>query len=129
MKTRKVIDVLVITMAVIGLGVVTTAAVIASRTESSSDACRLITNPNEFNGGMSRPLFRDGVVCWSPTTNTAEIHGAILDAWTAQGSETGALGFPTSDEFLIQGGRQSNFQGGNVTWTETDGAVVQLNDS
>src|SRR5664280_1380267 len=68
--------------------------------------------------------FQAGSIYWSPSTGAHEVHGAIRDTWATLGWEHGALGLPTSDEFAITGGRQSDFQGGYITWTPTGGAVV-----
>jgi uncharacterized protein with LGFP repeats len=42
-------------------------------------------------------------------------NGPIYDAWRSVGFENGKLGYPTSDEFDIPGGKQQNFQFGNIT--------------
>ena len=68
--------------------------------------------------------FERGSIFWSPAHGAYEVHGAIRDTWAALGWEHGALGLPTSDEFAITGGRQSDFQGGYISWTPTGGAVV-----
>jgi uncharacterized protein with LGFP repeats len=69
--------------------------------------------------------FQGGSIYWSPATGAHEVYGAIRSVWAAQGWENGRLGFPTSGEFGISGGgRQSNFQGGYVTWTPSGGVVI-----
>ncbi|MEK7866080.1 MAG: hypothetical protein AAB434_05310 [Planctomycetota bacterium] len=41
-----------------------------------------------------------------------------------QGGGTGSwLGFPLSDEYAIQGGRRSDFEGGYVVWNATTGGT------
>lgn len=70
--------------------------------------------------------FTGGSIYFSPASGTHLVRGAIRDAWAAQGWETGRLGFPTSDEYAVSGGRRSDFQGGSVTWTARGGAVVSL---
>nr|WP_246316354.1 hypothetical protein [Kineococcus aurantiacus] len=68
--------------------------------------------------------FQGGSVYWSPATGAHLVRGAIRDAWARQGWETGRLGYPTSDEYDVPGGRRSDFQGGSITWTPAAGAVV-----
>jgi hypothetical protein len=71
--------------------------------------------------------FQNGVIYWTPTVGLPhEVHGAILERWTAMGWETGSLGYPTSDESDdpgIPGGRVSHFQRGSLHWTP-DGRIV-----
>ncbi|PPK97766.1 SpoIID/LytB domain protein [Kineococcus xinjiangensis] len=68
--------------------------------------------------------FQGGSVYWSPATGAQAVRGAIRDAWARQGWENGRLGYPTSDEYGVPGGRRSDFQGGSITWTPAGGAVV-----
>ncbi len=70
--------------------------------------------------------FQSGSIYWSPATGAREVRGAIRDTWSRQGWENGALGFPTSDEYAIPGGRRSDFQGGFITWTPAGGTVVKI---
>jgi uncharacterized protein with LGFP repeats len=51
------------------------------------------------------------------------VHGAIRDRWAALGWERSALGYPTSDEFDVAGGRRNNFQHGYITWLSASGAI------
>jgi uncharacterized protein with LGFP repeats len=52
-----------------------------------------------------------------------EVHGAIRDKWQQMG-ERSELGYPTSDEHDMPGGRVSNFERGEIRWTPQGGAVV-----
>ena len=67
--------------------------------------------------------FQGGSLYWSPTTGAHSVQGAIRDSWAAQGWETGPLGYPTSDEYTVPGGRQSDFQGGSLFWDASTGSV------
>jgi uncharacterized protein with LGFP repeats len=49
----------------------------------------------------------------------------IRDSWATQRWERGPLGYPTSDEYSVPGGRQSNFQGGTLFWDANTGVVSQ----
>jgi hypothetical protein len=49
------------------------------------------------------------------------IHGAIRAKWASLGWERSCLGYPVSDEFGIPNGRQSNLQGGWITYSFSSG--------
>jgi len=65
-----------------------------------------------------------GSLYWTPTAGAHSVQGAIRDSWAAQGWERGPLGYPTSDEYPVPGGRQSDFQGGTLFWDATTGVVA-----
>lgn len=67
-------------------------------------------------------FFRNGRVYWSPATGTHEVHGDILAYYVSLGAERGSLGLPISDEHDVNGGRESNFQHGTITWSPETGA-------
>ncbi|WP_432497922.1 LGFP repeat-containing protein [Kineococcus auxinigenes] len=81
------------------------------------------TSETPIRGGAFNH-FQGGSIYWSPTTGAHVVRGAIREAWAAQGWETGRLGYPTSDEYDVPGGRRSDFAGGSITWTPAGGAVV-----
>ncbi len=68
--------------------------------------------------------FEGGSVYWSPSTGAHEVRGAIRDRWAALGWDRSYLGYPTSDEFGVPGGRRTNFERGSITWTASTGQVV-----
>ena len=61
-------------------------------------------------------VFQRGSIYWKPATGAHEVHGAIRDKYKEVGWESGALGYPTSDEYAVSGGRRSDFQHGSITW-------------
>ncbi|QES51439.1 hypothetical protein DEJ50_29945 [Streptomyces venezuelae] len=63
-------------------------------------------------------------IYWSPSTGAWSVGGDIRTAWVQLGAETGWLGFPTSDEFSVPGGRRSNFQHGWIVWNATTRAIT-----
>jgi hypothetical protein len=70
----------------------------------------------------------DASVYWTPGTGAWAVHGAIRDKWASLGWERSQLGYPTSDEFAVTGGRQNNFQNGSITWfSATNTTQVTLN--
>jgi uncharacterized protein with LGFP repeats len=75
---------------------------------------------NHFTGhnGFAASIY------WTPGTGAHELHGAIRAQWASLGWERSRLGYPTSDEFGITGGRQNNFQHGTISWYSANGAIV-----
>ncbi|SMD23506.1 AbfB domain-containing protein [Kibdelosporangium aridum] len=64
-------------------------------------------------------------IYWSPTTGSHWVLGAIRDKWASLGWEKSALGYPTSDEYDIPGGRRSDFQNGySISWNATTGETT-----
>ncbi|CAH0124695.1 alpha/beta hydrolase-fold protein [Rhodococcoides fascians] len=61
--------------------------------------------------------FETGNIYWSPVSGAWSMpYGPIFDAWGSVGYEGGRLGYPTSDQFDIDGGgKQQNFQFGIIT--------------
>jgi hypothetical protein len=59
----------------------------------------------------------NSAIVWHPTTGPMEIQGAIHREWINEGSDTGPLGYPTSDEIALEGGAAySDFQNGLLYW-------------
>ena len=52
----------------------------------------------------------------SDATGAHVVYGGILARYLDEGGPEGVLGFPTSDEYDIQGGRRSDFERGSITW-------------
>jgi len=83
------------------------------------------SNESTARDGVGRyNTFQRGVAYWSPGTGTQEVHGAILGKWASIGAETGTMGYPTSDEYAVPGGRRNNFQNGTITWDAATGATT-----
>lgn len=76
-----------------------------------------VTDELPTPGGVGRfNHFQGGSVYWSPASGANEVQGLIRDEWARRGWEQGRLGFPTSDEYAVPGGRRSDFQGGSIEW-------------
>ncbi|WP_324189257.1 LGFP repeat-containing protein [Nocardia otitidiscaviarum] len=77
-------------------------------------------NPGRYNH------FQGGSIYWSVGTGAHQIGGAIRDKWAAYGWESGALGFPITDESAAgkDNGRYNLFPGGAVYWSARTGAHV-----
>jgi hypothetical protein len=71
-----------------------------------------------FNG-----FANDGAIYWTAATGAWAVHGAIYNTWASMGWEAGPVGYPTSDEYAIPGGRRSNFVAGRIAWTAATGAT------
>ncbi|RBY90031.1 hypothetical protein DQ240_02715 [Blastococcus sp. TF02A-26] len=68
--------------------------------------------------------FQGGSLHWSPATGAQATHGAIRDAWAAQGWETGSLGYPTGAmTCAVSGDCEQRFQGGTLRWIAAQGRV------
>ncbi len=74
----------------------------------------------QFDG---RPL---ASIYFTPRTGAHEVHGAIRQAWAANGFERGRVGYPTSDEHAssVPGGRRNDFERGFIDFTRQHGARV-----
>ncbi|MFI6986759.1 FG-GAP-like repeat-containing protein, partial [Embleya sp. NPDC050154] len=66
----------------------------------------------------------NGSIYTSPGNGAHAVYGSIRNRWAALGWEQGYLGFPTSDEYDITGGRRGDFQGGYVRWNSVTGIAV-----
>ena len=73
---------------------------------------------NHFDKGSS--------IYWTPGTGAHQVGGAIRNKWASLGWENSSLGYPTSDEYAIPGGRRSDFQGGSITWDASTGIVTVI---
>ncbi len=76
--------------------------------------------------GRYNHFSNDGSIYWTPGTGAWSVHGAIYDLWASIGWEASNLGYPTSDEYAIPGGRQNNFVSGVISWNPTAGAARKL---
>jgi len=65
---------------------------------------------------------RSGIY-WTPNTGAHAVQGAIYADWASLGYERSALGYPTTDEYAISGGRRSDFTGGTITWQASTGTT------
>ncbi|WP_029432365.1 LGFP repeat-containing protein [Blastococcus sp. URHD0036] len=83
-----------------------------------------VTDEFSMPDGVGRAsFFQGGAIYWTPATGAHEVHGAILATWASMGWERSPLGYPITDEYGVNAGRQSDFQGGFLRWTAATGAV------
>jgi len=84
-----------------------------------------LTNETSTPDGRGRyNHFEHGSVYWTAGTGAHVVEGAIRDRWAAMGWERSTLGYPTSDEYAVPGGRRADFQGGSITWTPAGGTTT-----
>ena len=75
-------------------------------------------------GGRSS-RFERGRFSSSPSTGAHWTRGPIAQRYEQTGAEVGALGFPTSDEYVPSAGlRRNDFQRGQITYDEASGATT-----
>ncbi len=60
-------------------------------------------------------------IFWSPAAGAHEVYGAIRAQWAVLGWERSRLGYPTSGEYGITGGRRNDFQQGSILWHAASG--------
>jgi uncharacterized protein with LGFP repeats len=75
------------------------------------------------NGGVYQN-FQGGVIYWSGASGAHSNAGAIRQAYASQGWENGRLGYPTSNEVPLGSGVVQYYQGGHITWSTSNGAVI-----
>ncbi|WP_051166297.1 nucleoside hydrolase [Amycolatopsis orientalis] len=73
---------------------------------------------NHFTGTGGASIY------WTPTTGAQAIYGAIRARWASMGWERSFLGYPTSSEYGIPGGRRNDFQHGWISWNASNGATT-----
>ncbi|WP_020658999.1 nucleoside hydrolase [Amycolatopsis benzoatilytica] len=73
---------------------------------------------NHFTGTGGASIY------WTPDTGAQAIYGAIRAKWASMGWERSFLGYPTSSEYGIPGGRRNDFQHGWISWNASDGAIT-----
>ena len=67
--------------------------------------------------------FSGGSLYWTKVLGAHEILNAIQAKWGALGWERGRLGYPTTDEFAVAGGRRSTFQHGFIVRNSKTGVI------
>ncbi|GAB2643346.1 LGFP repeat-containing protein [Nocardia goodfellowii] len=68
--------------------------------------------------------FAGGTIYSAKDGDAHIVWGEIRKAWEANGGANGKLGYPTSDEKDIPGGKESTFTGGTITWKDGQTTVT-----
>ena len=63
-------------------------------------------------------------IYYTPSTGAHEVYGAIRRRWSALGWERSYLGYPTTGEYAVSGGRRNNFQHGYAVYSFSTKQVV-----
>ncbi|MCW2931023.1 MAG: hypothetical protein JWM19_1985, partial [Actinomycetia bacterium] len=58
--------------------------------------------------------YATGVITWSPATGTHTVSGAIATEYFSDGGPSGALGYPTGEQYTIGDGTGQDFQNGTI---------------
>lgn len=83
-------------------------------------------NAKTLNGGVSQ-AFKGGTVFWSKKTGAHGIkNGVFLSKYAALKYEQSKLGFPTSEEQTISGGKSQVFEHGQIHWSSKTGAHATI---
>ncbi|NAZ76892.1 hypothetical protein GTQ99_15900 [Kineococcus sp. T13] len=78
----------------------------------------------DFPGGTgSATHFQGGSIYRRAGGRPHAVVGAIRATWASMGWETSVLGYPVGDERDVPGGRASDFEGGQLRWDRSTGAV------
>jgi hypothetical protein len=64
-------------------------------------------------------------IYWTPATGAHMVMGGIRQKWADLNWET-TVGYPTTDEQDMPGGRVSHFQHGQISWTQQGGASLDF---
>lgn len=65
---------------------------------------------NHFTGGWGASIY------WTPWSGAWSTRGDIRSRWASLGWERSSLGYPTSDEYGIPGGRANDYEHGTISW-------------
>jgi hypothetical protein len=65
----------------------------------------------------------NGSIYFSPGSGAHAIYGAIAQKWASLGWELGRLGYPTTDEYGVSGGRRNDFQHGTITFYFSNSSI------
>jgi uncharacterized protein with LGFP repeats len=76
--------------------------------------------------GGQRADFLNGTIVANPCGQAFSVIGEIFKQFVKMGGDGGSMGLPTSDEFKIPGGWQSNFEKGSLIFNEVTGIVTAV---
>jgi uncharacterized protein with LGFP repeats len=98
--------------------------------EVSAELGTCLSDEYDAKDGGKVQDFRNGRVWWKPGTGAHATWGRISARYSEMGGADSWLGYPTSEEHTIAGGRGRfvSFEHGNIYWTPETGAVAVKND-
>jgi hypothetical protein len=81
--------------------------------------------PKDGKGRVSP--FQFGRLSWHPETGTHLLRNELVPRYLVVGGESGALGYPTTDQDSpAEGIQRASFQNGRISWSATTGAIETL---
>ena len=80
------------------------------------------TTPDQV--GRYNHFSKASSIYWTPRTWSHEVYGRIRERWAALGWERSYLGYPTTGEFSVSGGRQNNFENGYIRWYAANNSLI-----
>ncbi|WP_232320533.1 LGFP repeat-containing protein [Rhodococcus sp. WMMA185] len=78
-----------------------------------------LVNPDGYG---RRNTFQNGPIYWSPATGAHPVVNHFYHSWASHGWEGGFLGYPKTDEIVLNGGRLQDFEGATIYWSPLTGA-------
>ncbi|WP_238072371.1 LGFP repeat-containing protein, partial [Rhodococcus zopfii] len=73
-----------------------------------------LVNPDQVG---RRQTFANGPIYWHPNAGAHPVVNHFMMKWGQHNWEAGFLGYPTTDEIVLQNGRRQDFQGGSIYWS------------
>jgi hypothetical protein len=95
---------------------------------ATADETEAALSPQKTTGRMA--TFKNGVIYWHRDGAFAgrayEVHGCALGTYNAASASSGVLGFPVSDQIVVDGGFRSDFQGGYIVTVKATNVCSQF---
>ncbi|CDZ90291.1 LGFP repeat-containing protein [Rhodococcus ruber] len=73
-----------------------------------------LVNPDQVG---RRQTFANGPIYWHPNAGAHPVVNHFMMKWGQHNWEAGFLGYPITDEIVLQNGRRQDFQGGSIYWS------------
>ncbi|MGV9947831.1 LGFP repeat-containing protein [Rhodococcus aetherivorans] len=73
-----------------------------------------LVNPDQVG---RRQTFANGPIYWHPNAGAHPVVNHFMMKWGQHNWEAGFLGYPTTDEIVLQNGRRQDLQGGSIYWS------------
>jgi uncharacterized protein with LGFP repeats/glucose/arabinose dehydrogenase len=83
-----------------------------------------MTDPTRLTGGWRASFGGGRRIYYSAATDAHLVYGSVLKTYASLGYQSSCLGYPTTDEYAIDGGRRNRFVGGTITYLYRTGAAT-----
>jgi glucose/arabinose dehydrogenase len=84
-----------------------------------------LTDDTKITGGWKANFSGGRSIFYSSATDSHLVYGAILRKYASMGYQSSCLGFPTTDEYSITGGRRNRFVRGTITYLVGAGTTAR----